>query len=101
MIRRSLVIAGFMVLGAGAAVAPERSVDAQPQTVTVFRGARLIVGDGSPALDDAAFVVRGDRFVAVGPSAAIDAPAGATSVDLRGQTVMPAIVDAHSHIGYM
>ncbi len=74
---------------------------AHAQDTTVFRGARLIVGDGSPAIDDAAFVMRGDRIVAVGPSAEVATPASAAIVDLTGKTVMPAIVDAHSHIGYM
>ena len=32
--------------------------------VTVFEGARLIVGDGSAAIEDAVFVVQGDRFTA-------------------------------------
>jgi imidazolonepropionase-like amidohydrolase len=31
----------------------------------------------------------------------VRAPAGATRVDLAGKTVIPALVDAHSHIGYM
>jgi imidazolonepropionase-like amidohydrolase len=101
MIRRSLLTLGLTLLAAGVALAPERRADAQAQAVTVYRGARVIVGDGRPAIDDAAFVVRGDRFVAIGSSATVDTPPGATSVDLRGRTVMPAIIDAHSHIGYM
>jgi len=74
---------------------------AHAQTTTVFRGARLIVGDGSPAIENAALVIRGDRIVAVGASSAVTAPAGATAIDVSGKTIMPAIVDAHSHIGYM
>jgi imidazolonepropionase-like amidohydrolase len=49
-------------------------------------------------LDDAAFVVADGRFVAVGPASGIAAPAGAERVSLRGMTVMPAIVDAHTHL---
>jgi len=73
----------------------------QAQDVTVFRGARLILGDGSPAIENAAFVIQGDRFIAAGPSADVPTPAGAATVNLTGKTVMPAIVDAHSHIGYV
>jgi imidazolonepropionase-like amidohydrolase len=65
---------------------------------TVFEGARLIVGDGSAAIDDAVFVVEGDRFTQAGPRADVQIPAGATRVDLSGKTVMPAIVNTHVHL---
>lgn len=65
-------------------------------TVTVFDGARVIVGDGR-TIDNATIVVQGDRLTQVGPAASIKAPAGATRVSLAGKTVMPAIVDAHVH----
>jgi imidazolonepropionase-like amidohydrolase len=74
---------------------------AQAPTETVFRGARLIRGDGSPPIENAAFVVRGDRFAAIGANRDVATPAGAITVDLTGKTVMPALIDAHSHIGYM
>jgi imidazolonepropionase-like amidohydrolase len=64
---------------------------------TVFEGARLIIGDGSEPIEDAAFVVQNGRFTQVGPRGQINAPAGAERVDLSGKTVMPAIVDAHKH----
>ncbi len=66
--------------------------------VTVFEGARVIVGDGSAPIEDAVFIVENDRFTAVGPRAAVDIPRGATRVDLDGKTVMPAIVNAHVHL---
>ena len=64
---------------------------------TVFEGARLIVGDGS-TIEDAVFVVENDRFTQAGSRADVDAPSGATRVDLSGKTVMPAIVNAHIHL---
>jgi imidazolonepropionase-like amidohydrolase len=92
MNRRALLALGLVLLAACAA---------QAQTQTVFRGARLILGDGSAPIENAAFVVQGNRFVAVGQDGDIQAPANAATVDLSGKTVMPTIVDAHSHIGYM
>ena len=68
---------------------------------TIYEGARLITGDGSPAIDDAAFVVENNHFTAVGRKGQIQAPAGAAHVDLTGKTVMPAIVDAHGHLGFV
>jgi imidazolonepropionase-like amidohydrolase len=65
---------------------------------TVFTGARLIVGDGS-VIDNATFTVGSDnRFGLVGATGAVTVPAGATTVDLAGLTVMPAIVDTHTHL---
>jgi imidazolonepropionase-like amidohydrolase len=70
----------------------------QPGGATVFEGARLIVGDGSAPIDNAAFVVQGNRFAQVGRRDQLKVPAGATRVDLTGKTVMPAIVDTHTHL---
>jgi imidazolonepropionase-like amidohydrolase len=66
--------------------------------VTVFEGARVIVGDGRAPIENASFVVDGTRFVQVGRAADVRAPAAATHVNLAGKTVMPAIVDTHTHL---
>jgi imidazolonepropionase-like amidohydrolase len=70
----------------------------QADDVTVFEGARLIVGDGSGPIEDASFVVVNGLFTEVGQTGQLNVPAGAERVDLSGKTVMPAIVDAHKHI---
>ena len=69
--------------------------------VTLFEGARLIVGDGSTPIDDGAMLVSNGRILRVGRRGALDAPPGAARVDLSGKTVIPALIDAHAHIGYM
>jgi imidazolonepropionase-like amidohydrolase len=66
--------------------------------VIVFEGARVIVGDGRPPIDNAAFVVDGARIVQVGRTADVRVPAGAARVNLAGKTVMPAIIDTHTHL---
>src|SRR5215467_8179263 len=73
----------------------------EAQTATIFEGGRLITGDGGTPIEDAAFVIEGSRITAVGRRGEVRAPAGAARVDLTGKTVIPALVDAHSHIGYM
>jgi imidazolonepropionase-like amidohydrolase len=70
----------------------------QATAVTVFEGARLIVGDGSEPIEDAAFIVENDRFTAIGRTGQLNVPAGAARVDLTGKTVMPAIIDTHKHL---
>jgi imidazolonepropionase-like amidohydrolase len=67
-------------------------------TVTIFEGARLITGDGSAPLENAAFVVDGARITQVGRAGQAKAPAGAARVNLAGKTVMPAIIDTHTHM---
>ena len=64
-----------------------------------FEGARLIVGDGSGPIENAAFLVEGDSFTWVGRVGERDAPAGAVRVNLTGRTVIPALIDGHNHIG--
>jgi imidazolonepropionase-like amidohydrolase len=76
--------------------APPLVPSARP-TITVFEGARLIVGDGT-TLEDAVFVVEDGTFAAVGPRGAVTVPEGAEHVDLTGRTVMPAIIDTHTHL---
>jgi imidazolonepropionase-like amidohydrolase len=83
-----------------AACLPAGGQAPQPTGATVFEGARVIVGDGS-SLDDAAFVVENGRFIAVGRRGQVTVPAGAARIDLTGKTVMPAIVDAHGHPGFL
>ena len=66
--------------------------------VTVFEGARVIVGDGRAPIENATLIVDGVKIVQVGGAAAVNAPAGATRVSLVGKTVMPAIIDTHTHL---
>ena len=74
------------------------SSQAQAPTVTVFEGARVIVGDGRPPVQNATLVVSGARILQVGGAADVKVPAGARRVSLAGKTVMPAIVDTHTHL---
>ena len=89
-----LVLAACSGNNAGAPAAPA----AAGAGVTAFTGARLIVGDGT-VIDDATFTLGPDKhFGVVGATAAVTLPAGVTTVDLKGLTVMPAIVDSHTHL---
>src|SRR4030095_11304150 len=67
-------------------------------SVTVFEGARVIVGDARPPIENASFVVSGGRFTQVGRAADVKVPAGAMSVNLAGKTVMPTIIATHHHL---
>jgi imidazolonepropionase-like amidohydrolase len=86
-----LVCLGLLVLASCAAPTP--ATDA-----VVFEGARLIVGDGRAPIENATFVVEGGQFVQVGSGDEMNVPDGAAHVDLAGMTVMPAIIDTHTHL---
>jgi imidazolonepropionase-like amidohydrolase len=83
----------FLSLGACATQAPSPDMP-----VTVFEGARLIVGDGQ-VIEEAVFIVDGATFAGVGRRGELSVPANATRIDLTGRTVMPALVDTHTHLG--
>jgi imidazolonepropionase-like amidohydrolase len=90
-----VAVAATIAFGVTAASAPPT----RAQTgVTVFEGARLIVGDGSAPIDNATLVVDGSKIVQAGRAADVTVPAGATRVSLAGKTVMPAIIDTHVHL---
>ena len=92
---RRLII-GLLFLAAFSATGTTQAP--QGTGVTVFEGARLIVGDGAAPIENSAFIVANNRFTQVGRRGQVNVPAGAARVDLTGKTVMPAIVDAHTHM---
>ena len=72
-----------------------------PRTAAVlFEGARLITGDGTAPIENSAFIVENSRFTRVGRRGEVQAPAGAVRVDLSGKTVIPGMIDLHTHPGY-
>lgn len=79
------------------AAAPAQPPAAPVSTAVAYEGARVIVGDDN-VIESATFVVDNGRFVAVGASGAVSVPDGAQRVDLAGATVMPTIIDTHTHL---
>ena len=62
-------------------------------TITVLRADRLF--DGTVALDSPVVVLDGQKIISVG---AAEVPAGAEIVDLPGATLLPGLVDTHTHL---
>src|SRR5262249_54374472 len=67
--------------------------------VTVLRHFTLIDGTGRVPLPDAALVIENGKVQWVGPDGRAKPPAGAQTIDLRGKTVMPGIINLHGHLG--
>jgi len=64
--------------------------------VVVVRAARLIDGHGGAPMAPATVLIEGDRIATVGPNLAI--PAGARVIDLGGATLLPGLIDLHTHL---
>jgi imidazolonepropionase-like amidohydrolase len=60
----------------------------------------LLDGGGATALADAALLIEADRVVALGRRGEVEAPAGASvrRVDYGEATILPGLVDAHTHL---
>ncbi|HJU25863.1 MAG TPA: amidohydrolase family protein, partial [Rhodanobacteraceae bacterium] len=80
---------------------------AQPSevhTASVAKGTFLLTADrvfdarGEATHTGWAVLVEGDKIAAVGPRDSIKVPADAKEIDLPGTTLLPGLIDAHSHI---
>ena len=94
----------FLLLGAGALLEQASGQTSQPnsqsrqdQTVIAIRAGRLVDVANGEVRRDQLVVIRGDRIVAVLPASARP-PAGARSIDLSNYTVLPGLIDCHTHL---
>src|SRR5215470_12186303 len=69
---------------------------APPAPVTVIKAGRLIDPETGTATTNQIIIIEGEKIKDVGADLAI--PAGATVIDLSKLTVLPGLVDAHTHM---
>ena len=69
-----------------------------PKLVYIKAG-RLFDGSGESTLPDRVIVVEGDRIKSVGSFSEIPIPGGSEVIDLSRATVLPGLIDAHTHLG--
>ena len=73
----------------------------EPAGSIVIRNARLFDGTGAPARP-AALLISGSHILRIGASEAeLAAPADAQVIDVAGRTVMPGLIDLHTHLTYV
>jgi imidazolonepropionase-like amidohydrolase len=76
------------------------SAAAAQQGAILFEGARLIIGDGSAPIENSAFLIETNKVSKIGQKGELQAPPGTVRINLNGKTVMPALIDAHTHLGW-
>jgi len=69
-----------------------------PETVYLLRPAHVFDGSAAQLHDDWVVLVRAEKIEAAGPAGSLKVPAEAKIVDLPGLTLMPGLIEAHSHI---
>ena len=79
------------------------NVVAQPQSttiplVTVIRAGTLIDGKSDKAKHDQVIFIRGNRIQSVSDASSTQIPADARLIDLSQRTVLPGLIDSHTHI---
>jgi imidazolonepropionase-like amidohydrolase len=80
------------------AAAQETPAAATPVKSVVLRPARVFDGVTAELRTGWVVVVTGERIVAAGPASEVRPPAGATTVELAGLTLLPGLIEAHSHL---
>jgi imidazolonepropionase-like amidohydrolase len=79
-------------------VAQEKSTAPSLHSFTVIRAGTLIDGKSDTPRHDQVIVIRGNRIDSVSDAAKAQIPAGANVIDLSGATVLPGLIDSHTHI---
>jgi imidazolonepropionase-like amidohydrolase len=101
---RAFVVALLSFNVAASAVAAQGAGRPSPDTKqqapqsTLLKPARVFDGVAAEPHEGWAVLVTGDRIAAVGPAADVRPPAGATTIDLPGTTLLPGLIEGHSHL---
>ncbi len=96
---RALLTAALTLLSFVPAPASAQRVPAAPaDAVVLLVPDRVFIGTEDAAHTGWAVLVRGDRIAAVGPRDGVTVPANARRVDLPGTTLMPGMIDGHTHL---
>ena len=69
-----------------------------PTSTLAIVGGTIIDGNGGPPIVNGTIVIQGNRIAAVGPSASVEVPEGASVIDGSGKFVTPGFIDSNVHL---
>jgi len=95
---RRAVLSLLIVLSLVVPALAQQTQKPAPKTVYI-RAGRLFDGTGDKVRENMVIMVVGDRIQNVAPANSISIPADATVLDLSHATVMPGLIDCHTHLG--
>ena len=97
---RNVHVLALELLLVGCLANAQSKPEAKPPTITLLKAARVLDVGAGHYIKDAAILIEGDRIKEVGPAIDIDAqaPKDAVVIDLGGATVLPGLVDCHTHL---
>jgi imidazolonepropionase-like amidohydrolase len=75
-----------------------QAAPADDQKVYAITAARLIDGRSTSVVENAVVVVSGNVITGVGRSGSVEVPPGAERIELGEQTILPGLIDGHTHI---
>jgi imidazolonepropionase-like amidohydrolase len=100
MLRQTIAFCAFVALATTYSTRGVETQAGRSRPVVLYEGVRLIAGDGSAPLANAAFLVENGTITRVARKGKVTPPGGAVRIDLTGKTVMPVLVNAHGHPGF-
>ena len=80
--------------------APSVPTSGTPLAITYVRAGHLFDGTGDTTKNDVVIVIEGERIKRVGAAKEIAVPEGAHVIDLSKATVLPGLIDCHTHLGH-
>ncbi len=96
--RRLLYLILACVLFSGVLVAQQSAKTAPAATITVVRAGTLIDGKSDSPRRNQVIIIRGDKIESVSDAGTAKVTTNATVIDLSSETVLPGLIDSHTHI---